>query len=58
MKNTITLERLSQKPLNAKYYPYDLEDVTLVDLKKDNFFTELSRFINELVAIIRRSDKN
>jgi hypothetical protein len=58
MKNTITLELLSQKPLNAKYYPYDLEDVTLVDLKKDNFFTELSRFINEVVAIISRNDKN
>jgi len=58
MKNTITLERLSQKPLNAKYYPYDLEDVTLVDLKKNNFFTELSQFIIEVVAIVRRSDKN
>ena len=58
MKNTITLERLSQKPLNAKYYPYDLEDVTLVDLKKDNFFTELSQFIIEVLAIVRRSDKN
>jgi hypothetical protein len=58
MKNTITLERLLQKPLNAKYYPYDLEDVTLVDLKKNNFFTELSQFIIEVVAIVRRSDKN
>jgi hypothetical protein len=58
MKNTITLERLSQKPLNAKYYPYDLEDVTLVDLKKNNFFTELSQFIIEVLAIVRRSDKN
>jgi hypothetical protein len=58
MKNTTTLERLSQKPLNAKYYPYDLEDVTLVDLKKDNFFKELSRFIIEVLATVNRPSKN
>ena len=58
MNNTITLERLTQKPLNAKYYPYDLEDVTVVDLKKDNFFTELSRFIIEVIAVVRRPAKN
>jgi hypothetical protein len=54
MNNTITLERLTQKPLNAKYYPYDFEDVILVDLKKDNFFTGLSRFIIEVIAVVRR----
>lgn len=54
MNNTITLERLTEKPLNAKYYPYDLEDVILVDLKKDNFFIGLSRFIIEVIAVIRR----
>jgi hypothetical protein len=58
MNNTITLERLTQKPLNAKYYPYDLEDVIVVDLKKDNFFTELSRFIIEVIAVARRPAKN
>ena len=58
MKNTTTLERLSQKPLNAKYYPYDLEEVTLVDLKKDNFFKELSRFIIEVMAVIHRQQKD
>ena len=58
MNNTTTLERLSQKPLNAKYYPYDLEDVILVDRKKDNFFTELSRFILEVMAIVQRHDKH
>jgi hypothetical protein len=58
MNNTITLERLTQKPLNAKYYPYDLEDVIVVDLKKDNFFTELSRFIIEVIAVVRRPAKN
>jgi hypothetical protein len=58
MKNTTTLERLSQKPLNAKYYPYDLEDVTLVDLKKDNFFKELSRFIIKVMAIMHRPQED
>jgi hypothetical protein len=58
MKNTTTLERLSQKPLNAKYYPYDLEDVTLVNLKKDNFFKELSRFIIEVMAVMHRPQKD
>lgn len=55
MNNTKTLERLTQKPLNAKYYPYDLEDVVLVDLKKDNFFLGLSRFIIEVIAVVRRT---
>ena len=58
MKNTVTLERLSKKPLNAKYYPYDAEDVTLVDQKKDNFFKELSRFIIEVLAIVNRPTKD
>jgi hypothetical protein len=58
MNNTTTLERLAQKPLNAKYYPFDLEHVTLVDQKKDNFFTELSRFIIEVLAIIHLPNKN
>jgi hypothetical protein len=58
MNNTTTLERLSKKPLNAKYYPFDLEVVTLVDQKKDNFFTELSRFIIEVLATIHRSTKH
>ncbi len=58
MNNTITLERLTQKPLNAKYYPYDLEDVIVIDLKKDNFFTELSRFINVVITGVRRPAKH
>jgi hypothetical protein len=58
MNNTITLERLTQKPLNAKYYPDDLEDVIVVDLKKDNFFTELSRFINVIITCVRRPAKH
>ena len=58
MKNTATLERLSQKPLNAKYYPYDVEVVTLVDQKKDNFFKELSRFIIEVLATVNRPSKD
>jgi hypothetical protein len=58
MKNTTTLEQLSQKPLNAKYYPYDLEDVNLIDPKKDNFFKGLSRFIAEVMTIIHRSKQD
>jgi hypothetical protein len=58
MNNTTTLERLSQKPLNAKYYPYDLEDVNVIDQKKDNFFTDLSRFIIEVIAVVRRTAKH
>jgi hypothetical protein len=58
MKNTATLERLTQKPLNAKYYPYDDEVVTLVDQKKVNFFKELSRFIIEVLATVNRPSKN
>ena len=54
MNNTVTLERLTHKPLNAKYYPYDLEEVILINFKKDNFFTGLSRFIIEVIALVRR----
>jgi hypothetical protein len=58
MKNTPTLDRLAQKPLNAKYYPYDLEHVNLVDQKKNNFFKELSRFVTEVMTIIHRPSKD
>jgi hypothetical protein len=57
MKNTTTLERLSQKPLNAKYYPYDSEQVTLIDQKKNNFFTELSRYIIQVLDNVYRPNK-
>jgi hypothetical protein len=57
MKNTTTLERLVQKPLNAKYYPYDLEHVALVDQKKYSFFTELSRYIIQVLDNVYRPTK-
>lgn len=54
MKNTTTLNRLTDKPLNAKYYPYDFDDATMVDSKKENIFVGLSRFIAEILAKISR----
>lgn len=54
MRNTTTLERLTQKPLNAKYYPLD-QEVTLIDQpKKENFFFELSRFIVSVLSSTTR----
>ena len=52
--STTIFERLTKKPLNAKYYPLDEENKTIVQPKKDHFFTELSHFIIEVLAIVSR----
>jgi hypothetical protein len=49
MRTTTTLERLSQKPLNAKYYPMDLESPKMVEVKKENFFQELAKFVIDVL---------
>lgn len=56
MRNTNTLEQLTQKPLNAKYYPFDLEAQHDVVAKQDGFFAKLSNFIIEVMAIIKKPD--
>lgn len=52
--STKIFERLTKKPLNAKYYPLDEENKTIVQPKKDHFFAELSNFIIEVLAIVSR----
>jgi hypothetical protein len=54
MRNTTTLERLTQKPLNAKYYPFDQEVILVAEPKKENFFFELSRFIVSVLSSTTR----
>jgi|1048.fasta_scaffold00415_8 hypothetical protein len=50
--STTIFERLTKKPLNAKYYPLDEENKTIIQPKKDHFFAELSHFIIEVLAIV------
>lgn len=54
MRNTTTLDRLTQKPLNAKYYPFDQETPVIQPSKKENFFFELSRFIVDVLSNVTR----
>jgi hypothetical protein len=58
MRTTTTLERLSQKPLNAKYYPMDQESPKFVDVKKENFFQEIAKFVIEVLAVIKNSNRD
>lgn len=52
--STTIFERLTKKPLNAKYYPLDEENKIIIQPKRDHFFAELSQFIIEVLAIVSR----
>jgi hypothetical protein len=58
MRTTTTLERLTQKPLNAKYYPMDFESPKMVEVKKDNFFQELAKFVMDVLAAIKNQKRD
>jgi len=52
--STTIFESLTKKPLNAKYYPLDEENKSIIQPKKDHFFAGLSNFIIEVLAIVSR----
>jgi hypothetical protein len=52
MKTTTTLERLLNKPLNAKYYPYDQDVAVIQKTKKVSFVTEIAHLIIEVLSIV------
>jgi hypothetical protein len=58
MRTTTTLERLSQKPLNAKYYPMDLESPKMVEVKKENFFQDLAKFVIDVLSAIKNPKRD
>jgi hypothetical protein len=57
MRTTTTLDRLLDKPLNAKYYPFDVDTQPAIINKKQPFIFELAQFFVDVMSMIQRSNQ-
>jgi hypothetical protein len=54
MRTTTTLNRLTEKPLNAKYYAFDGDTPEVHVIKKTSFFMELAQFFVDVMSLISK----